>query len=75
MFLDLNIPIPNLYQATGPTSSKKGKGKQPSTNASVVFTPAQINALEARVDLLIRCEFFCYSNPLSQLALKDLKKK
>lgn len=58
MFFDLNLPIPSSSQAlVGQSQSKKGKGKQPISGSPVTFSPSQINALEARIDLLVRCEF------------------
>jgi ribonuclease P/MRP protein subunit RPP1 len=57
MFFDLNVPIPNLYQPTTTAPTKKGKGKQQSNNDQVKFTPAQITAIETRIDLLVRCMF------------------
>lgn len=62
MFFDLNVPVPapvTLGQShTQP--SKKGKGKQPTSQASqqtsnVSFSPVQISRIEARIDLLVRC--------------------
>jgi ribonuclease P/MRP protein subunit RPP1 len=53
MFFDLNVPVSNLGQLPG--QSKKGKGKQPQQPSHVIYTTAQINAIEARVDLLIHC--------------------
>jgi len=54
MFFDLNVPVPNI-QSPSQGTSKKGKGKQPATTQAS-FTTAQINSLEAHVDLLIHCK-------------------
>ncbi|KIK04031.1 hypothetical protein K443DRAFT_443707 [Laccaria amethystina LaAM-08-1] len=51
MFFDLNVPVPNI-QSPSQGTSKKGKGKQPATTQAS-FNTAQINSLEAHVDLLI----------------------
>ncbi|EIW78115.1 PHP domain-like protein [Coniophora puteana RWD-64-598 SS2] len=53
MFFDLNIPVPD--SGFKPTqTSKKNKGKQPQTAPSApAHSPAQIRAVETRVDLLI----------------------
>ncbi|KAJ2922167.1 hypothetical protein H1R20_g14928, partial [Candolleomyces eurysporus] len=45
MFFDLNVPIPSKL---GPVS-KKGKEKQ----AAPAFTPAEVDALETKIDLLV----------------------
>ncbi|KAF9233625.1 RNase P subunit p30-domain-containing protein, partial [Melanogaster broomeanus] len=52
MYFDLNVPV-FAYEGPGVLQSKKSKGKQPKAQVSVVFTPAQIAAIEARVDLLV----------------------
>jgi ribonuclease P/MRP protein subunit RPP1 len=56
MYFDLNVPIPLPSGAslTG-TQSKKGKGKQVQSSHSTLFTPAQLAAIEARIDLLVHC--------------------
>ncbi|KAG6843825.1 hypothetical protein H0H87_012884 [Tephrocybe sp. NHM501043] len=54
MYYDLNVPIPDLTQSGGPSSSKKGKGKQQAPSSIPVFNASQIAAIETRVDLLIR---------------------
>ncbi|KAF7791175.1 hypothetical protein EIP86_002186 [Pleurotus ostreatoroseus] len=58
MYIDLNVPVPTLATPNA-TQSKKQKGKQPQTQAqpppAVTFTPAQLAALEARIDLLVHC--------------------
>ncbi|KAL4066000.1 RNase P subunit p30-domain-containing protein, partial [Scleroderma citrinum] len=53
MYYDLNVPV-IAYETTGASQSKKSKGKQPQSTA--LFTPAQIAAIEARVDILVHCE-------------------
>jgi hypothetical protein len=50
MYLDLNIPIPNL-DLTG--QSKKGKAPVKQAQS---FSLAQIAAVESRVELLIHCQ-------------------
>lgn len=69
MYFDLNVPVPipaSLASSSNAgNQSKKGKGKaqqqQPSQAASaVVYSPAQITALEARIDLLIHCRSFYF---------------
>ncbi|KAF8878521.1 RNase P subunit p30-domain-containing protein [Infundibulicybe gibba] len=59
MFFDLCVPVwnPSLSLPGQNQPSKKGKGKPTWPNASApvsLFTPAQVNALEDRVDLLVR---------------------
>ena len=57
MFIDLNVPVP-FVTPTGNVLSKKQKGKQPQQQQErppVAFTPAQLSALEARIDLLVHC--------------------
>lgn len=53
MFIDLNVPVP-VPLSLPSQPSKKGKGKQSAQvqAPAVVFSPAQISALEARIDLL-----------------------
>ncbi|KAI9066757.1 PHP domain-like protein, partial [Trametes sanguinea] len=57
MFADLNVPVPTLSkQQLNQAASKKGKGKQEPQSASApppAFTPAQVAAIESRVDLLV----------------------
>lgn len=57
MFFDLNIPVP-VVSSNAPTQSKKGKGKQQQSQVvtTVTFSPGQISALEARLDLLVHCQ-------------------
>ncbi|KAI0247403.1 PHP domain-like protein [Lactifluus subvellereus] len=54
MYFDLNIPIPppSGSLASTQTQLKKGKGKQ-EPSRSAAFTPAQLAAIEARIDLLV----------------------
>lgn len=62
MFFDLSIPVPapaSLPQASLQIS-KKNKGKQPATQAPVnthpvKFSAAQLEKIESRIDLLVRC--------------------
>ncbi|KAG8221403.1 RNase P subunit p30-domain-containing protein [Butyriboletus roseoflavus] len=52
MFFDLNVPVV-AHQGHGAVlQSKKNKGKQPQVTSTVVFTPAQVATIEARIDLL-----------------------
>ncbi|KAF9219037.1 PHP domain-like protein [Gyrodon lividus] len=51
MYFDLNVPVV-AHEGAGVSQSKK-KGKQPQPQNTVVFTPAQVAAIEARVDLLV----------------------
>ncbi|KIK79109.1 hypothetical protein PAXRUDRAFT_770614 [Paxillus rubicundulus Ve08.2h10] len=52
MYFDLNVPV-IAHEGPGVLPSKKSKGKQPKLQNTMVFTPAQIVAMEARVDLLV----------------------
>ncbi|KAI9001117.1 PHP domain-like protein [Trametes punicea] len=53
MFADLNVPVPTLLkQQLSQAASKKGKGKQEQSGAAPSFTPAQVAAIESRIDLL-----------------------
>ena len=60
MYVDLNVPVPQIPTQQIAQPSKKGKGKQtqqPSASAAnVAFTPGQLNEVESRVDLLVHCE-------------------
>lgn len=62
MYIDLNVPVPVITDVA-PARSKKNKGKQPEQpqkqQPTVSFTPAQLSAIEARVDLLVYCK--CHS--------------
>jgi ribonuclease P/MRP protein subunit RPP1 len=54
MYFDLNVPIPP--PSGGPAvQSNKGKGKQVQPSHSTPFTPPQLQAIEARIDLLVHC--------------------
>lgn len=52
MYFDLNVPIPQP-SGSSVAQSNKGKGKQAQPSTSLLFTPAQLAAIEARVDLLV----------------------
>ncbi|KAH9960612.1 RNase P subunit p30-domain-containing protein [Russula dissimulans] len=52
MYFDLNVPIP-LPPGVSGTQSNKGKGKQAQPSHLVQFTPAQLAAIETRIDLLV----------------------
>jgi ribonuclease P/MRP protein subunit RPP1 len=54
MYFDLNVPIP-LPPGVSGTQSNKGKGKQAQPSHLVQFTPAQLAAIETRIDLLVHC--------------------
>ena len=58
MFFDLNVPVVAHHSHGAAPLSKKNKGKQPQVTATVVFTPAQIAAIEARTNLLVHCQSF-----------------
>ncbi|KAH9853598.1 PHP domain-like protein [Lenzites betulinus] len=55
MFADLNVPIPTLSkQQLSQAGSKKGKGKQQEhSGPPPAFSPAQITAIESRLDALV----------------------
>ncbi|KAJ7508398.1 PHP domain-like protein [Mycena galericulata] len=53
MFFDLNVPVHHPQQLSAQNLSKKSKGKQPQQQTDVAFSPAQIGAIEARLDLLV----------------------
>jgi ribonuclease P/MRP protein subunit RPP1 len=56
MYFDLNVPIPPPSAASlAGTQSNKGKGKQAQSTHSTLFTPAQLAAIETRIDLLVHC--------------------
>jgi ribonuclease P/MRP protein subunit RPP1 len=59
MYFDLNVPIPlpSGISLAG-TQSNKGKAKQVQSSHSALFTPAQLAAIEARIDLLVHCPSF-----------------
>ncbi|KAJ7726358.1 PHP domain-like protein [Mycena metata] len=53
MFFDLNVPVHHPQQSSAQNSSKKNKGKQPQQAVDVSYSPAQIAAIEAKLDLLV----------------------
>lgn len=60
MFFDLNVTVPAVSQPLAQVALKKGKGKQQIDGAaSVPYNATHVNTVEARVDLLVRCEFYC----------------
>ena len=61
MYIDLNVPVPAVTDGM-PIPSKKSKGKQPQQpqKPAISFTPAQISAVEARIDLLVYCRRFLH---------------
>lgn len=61
MFADLNVPVPTLTkQQLTQAASKKGKGKQEQTGPPPAFSPAQITAIESRLDLLVHCQYMLF---------------
>ncbi|CCM05297.1 uncharacterized protein FIBRA_07511 [Fibroporia radiculosa] len=63
MFFDLSVPVPPISSRPGPSQgpSKKGKEKQQANAASVVYTPAQISAIENRLDLLVHLGYTVFA--------------
>jgi ribonuclease P/MRP protein subunit RPP1 len=57
MYFDLNVPIPLPSASLAGTQPNKGKGKQVQSSLSTLFTPAQLAAIETRIDLLVHCSF------------------
>ncbi|KAI0650330.1 PHP domain-like protein [Trametes meyenii] len=54
MFADLNVPVPALTkQQLAQAASKKGKGKQEQNGPAPAFSPAQVAAIESRLELLV----------------------
>ncbi|KAF8215721.1 PHP domain-like protein [Mycena galopus ATCC 62051] len=53
MFFDLNVPVHHPQQSSAQASSKKNKGKQQQQLADVTYSPAQLGAIDARLDLLV----------------------
>ncbi|PFH45655.1 hypothetical protein AMATHDRAFT_77964 [Amanita thiersii Skay4041] len=51
MFFDLNVPVPNILQSS--TGKAKQQNVQSGATDVTTFSAAQINALDARIDLLI----------------------
>ncbi|KAJ7633087.1 PHP domain-like protein [Roridomyces roridus] len=52
MFFDLNVPV-HHPQHSSAQISKKSKGKQAQQPAEVTYSPAQVAAIEPRLDLLV----------------------
>ncbi|OAX42023.1 PHP domain-like protein [Rhizopogon vinicolor AM-OR11-026] len=52
MHFDLNFPVTASVPPGSSVQPKKNKGKQPQQLSSIAFTPAQIKAIEARLDVL-----------------------
>ncbi|EJF61142.1 PHP domain-like protein [Dichomitus squalens LYAD-421 SS1] len=65
MFSDLNVPVPTLSKqqlAQAASASKKGKGKQDQNiPVSAAFTPAQVAAIENRLDLLVHLGYTVFA--------------
>jgi len=57
MYFDLNVPIPQP-SANPVAQTNKGKGKQSQPSTSPLFTPAQLAAIQTRLDLLVHRESF-----------------
>lgn len=57
MYFDLNFLVQPPSRTTGPThaQSNKGKGKQVQHSQPTLFSPAQLEAIEARINLLVHC--------------------
>ncbi|KAF7347217.1 hypothetical protein MVEN_01476600 [Mycena venus] len=53
MFFDLNVPVHHPQQSSAHNTSKKNKGKQSQQPTDVAYSPAQIAAIDTRLDLLI----------------------
>ncbi|KAA1477950.1 PHP domain-like protein [Dentipellis sp. KUC8613] len=81
MYFDLNVPIPAPASGSAaPSTSKKGKGKQaqqqqaaPTPAPAVIFSPAQITAIEARVDMLVHLGYTVIA--LTQTVQKKVEQK
>lgn len=55
MYFDLNFPVPPSSRTIGHAQSNKGKGKQVQHSQPALFSQAQLEAIEARIDLLVHC--------------------
>jgi ribonuclease P/MRP protein subunit RPP1 len=67
MYFDLNVPIPQP-SANPVAQTNKGKGKQFQPHTSPLFTPAQLAAIQTRLDLLVhRASFPAYTTSLTLL--------
>ncbi|OSX62311.1 hypothetical protein POSPLADRAFT_1181426 [Postia placenta MAD-698-R-SB12] len=75
MFIDLNVPVPTVVprHTQGQPQSKKSKGKQQSAPDSVAFTPAQISAIESRIDLLVHLGYTTFA--LNQIVQRKVDAK
>ena len=68
MFADLNIPVPTLSKqqlSQASSISKKSKGKQDQNAPAPTYTPAQITAIESRLELLVHCQRRIFTLELS----------
>ncbi|KAJ3922508.1 PHP domain-like protein [Lentinula edodes] len=65
MFFDLNIPVNTTASSSGP---KKGKGKQQQASNSPQFTVAQLNAIDAHLDLLVHLGYtvICFNQTVNK---------
>ncbi|KAI0083889.1 PHP domain-like protein [Irpex rosettiformis] len=74
MYIDLNIPTPVIATPT-PAQSKKSKGKAPQQRDQnvVSFSPAQLTAIEARLDVLEHLGYTVFA--LNQTVLKKIDAK
>ena len=57
MYFELNFLVPPPSRTTGPThaQSNKAKGKQAQHSQLALFSQAQLEAIEARIDFLVHC--------------------
>ncbi|KAJ7239768.1 PHP domain-like protein, partial [Mycena haematopus] len=53
MFFDLNVPVHHPQQFSAQNASKKNKGKQTQQPVDASYSPAQLGAIDARLDLLV----------------------
>ncbi|KAH9029377.1 PHP domain-like protein [Lactarius hengduanensis] len=63
MYFDLNFLVPPPSRNTGPThaQSNKGKGKQAPHSQPTLFSQAQLEAIEARIDLLVHLGYSVFA--------------
>ncbi|KAG6888249.1 hypothetical protein C0992_009205 [Termitomyces sp. T32_za158] len=73
MYYDLNVPVPSLHQSAGLSISKKGKGKQQTPGSAPAFNATQINAVETRIDLLVRLGYTVFA--FNQFVAKRVDQK
>ncbi|KAH9055137.1 PHP domain-like protein [Lactarius deliciosus] len=63
MYFDLNFLVPPPSRNTGPThaQSNKGKGKQALHSQPTLFSQAQLEVIEARIDLLVHLGYSVFA--------------